>query len=73
MPINNLLGELPWHAGCHYSMDKINSLLTISKNPLTDKVGGEIPGTVNTMVALVRNLTALVTAMVPRGTGVLER
>ena len=28
VPINNL-GELRWYAGCHYSRDRINGLLTI--------------------------------------------
>ena len=36
VPINNL-GELRWYAGCHYSRDKVTSLLTISKNYFAKK------------------------------------
>ena len=34
VPINNL-GELRWYAGCHYSRDRINGLLTISQKAFT--------------------------------------
>ena len=37
VPINNL-SELCWYAGCHFSRDKRNGLLTISQKAFTDKI-----------------------------------
>ena len=36
VPIDNL-GELRWHAGCHYSRDKVAGLLTMSQKYFTEK------------------------------------
>ena len=37
VPINNI-GELTWYAGCHYSRDRANGMLTISQKTFTDQL-----------------------------------